>query len=96
MDLIKKLFKLTGESYLVYIKNAIKNSKEIRNKILTDELDVNQKIKQDMLGEVFHSRCQHCYHLEQNQKHCADLTSKIIIIMSILGLITNVYFFRKI
>ncbi len=31
-----------------------------------------------------------------NKKHCADLTSKIIIIMSILGLITNVYFFQKI
>ena len=35
-------------------------------------------------------------YIEENKKHCADLTSKIIIIMSILGLVTNVYFFQKI
>ncbi len=33
---------------------------------------------------------------KDNKTNCADLTSKIIIIMSILGLITNVYFFQKI
>ncbi len=35
-------------------------------------------------------------YIDENKKHCEDLTSKIIIIMSILGLITNVYFFQKI
>ncbi len=35
-------------------------------------------------------------YVSDNKKQCADLTSKIIIIMSILGLITNVYFFQKI
>ena len=45
MDLIKKLFKFNGESYLNYIKSTINNSKEIRNKILKEELDTQQKIK---------------------------------------------------
>lgn len=35
-------------------------------------------------------------YIEENKKNCANLTSLIIIIMSILGLITNVYFFQKI
>ena len=36
------------------------------------------------------------YNRENNNIHCNDLTYQIIIIMSILGLVTNVYFFNKI
>ena len=34
--------------------------------------------------------------IEENNKNCSELASKIIIIMSILGLVSNVYFFQKI
>lgn len=35
------------------------------------------------------------YNNEGYQIHCTDLTYQIIIIMSILGLVSNVYFFNK-
>lgn len=37
--------------------------------------EVNQGIKTDMLGDVFHRRCSHCYNLESNQKFSFDNVS---------------------
>jgi hypothetical protein len=35
------------------------------------------------------------YNSNENQTYCTDLTYQIIIIMSTLGLVSNIYFFNK-
>jgi len=37
--------------------------------------EVNRAVKQDMLGDVFHKRCNHCHVLEQNQTFKPDAVS---------------------
>ena len=39
---------------------------------------VNQNIKQDMLGDVLHTRCSYCHLLEKNQKFSTDSISNRI------------------
>jgi hypothetical protein len=52
----------------------------INTESLSDILhnNVNQTIKKDMLGDVLHERCGHCYLLEKNQKFSTESVSNRI------------------
>jgi len=49
----------------------------INNEKLVNILEgqANQNIKKDMLSNVFHDRCSHCYRLEHNQRNSFDQVS---------------------